>query len=309
MEGALGILTDSPVWVEPLRRELDLLGVRNFLIDLRAAPFEASAEPPLPPETIVVNRIAARTAGGDPGMVTKARDYLIWLELFGFHIINGALQQQIGASKILQAAIFSRARVLTPETAFVSKSEAPTLSNEQNSQRYLLKPNVGGFGRGIIILDETASLADTENTFGLDGAAVRQAVINPRDRMVYRVEVIDGEPLYTARVPVSPENFNYCLGRVRTPHDPDQALHGVELLSDLDSGVADQVRRIFEVAGMKIGSVEFFHDDSRDGRAVFFDINPVSTYHPDAVATLGFDPLEKLAAFLQAQTAVSPAHS
>jgi hypothetical protein len=64
--------------------------------------------------------------------------------------------------------------------------------------------------------------------------------------------------------------------------------------AELHSTLAD----ICRLADMEVGSVEYLIPD---GGSVpcFFDINPVSTYHPDAAALLGFDPYEKLAAWLK----------
>jgi hypothetical protein len=45
---------------------------------------------------------------------------------------------------------------------------------------------------------------------------------------------------------------------------------------------------------MVVGSVEYLIPKG-ESAACFFDINPVSTYHPKAAALLGFDPYKKLA--------------
>jgi hypothetical protein len=50
---------------------------------------------------------------------------------------------------------------------------------------------------------------------------------------------------------------------------------------------------------MDVGSVEYLIPKG-ESAAYFFDINPVSTYHPAAAALLGFDPYKKLVEWLKA---------
>ena len=51
---------------------------------------------------------------------------------------------------------------------------------------------------------------------------------------------------------------------------------------------------------MDVGSVEYLIPKG-ESTACFFDINPVSTYHPQVATLLGFDPYNKLAAWLTLQ--------
>ena len=55
---------------------------------------------------------------------------------------------------------------------------------------------------------------------------------------------------------------------------------------------------ICRLADMDVGSVEYLIPRG-ESAPCFFDINPVSTYHPNAATFLDFDPYEKLAAWLK----------
>jgi hypothetical protein len=136
--------------------------------------------------------------------------------------------------------------------------------------------------------------------FAADGMAVWQQRYIPRDDAIYRVEMLGGEVLYRARVPVKPDKFNYCLGDADKSSDPGARADPVTLDLVPEKKLRKDLARICRLAAMDVGSVEYLIPQG-ESAACFFDINPVSTYHPQAAALLGFDPYEKLTAWLQAR--------
>ena len=62
----------------------------------------------------------------------------------------------------------------------------------------------------------------------------------------------------------------------------------------------DAVEKIAAVGGIDVGGVEYMVDD-RDGRAVFYDINPLSNFVANAPRIIGFNPLTRLVDFLEQQ--------
>jgi hypothetical protein len=114
------------------------------------------------------------------------------------------------------------------------------------------------------------------------------------------VETLGGEVLYRARVPVKPDSFDYCLGNAGSlsgPGTPDD--DPVTLDHAPETKLRADLANICRLAEMDVGSVEYLIPKG-ESAACFFDINPVSTYHPKAAALLGFNPYKKLAAWLKA---------
>lgn len=300
MHQPIGLLCDNQDWIQPLLRAMDAADVPNRLIPFPNTPFTEFDGHDYP--DVIFNRVAIRTAMGSPGIVTLVRDLLSGLEMQDRHIINNRRCHHVGSSKALQSLVFKRAGVRNPKT-LVLHDKAMLTTARQQMPNGMLKSNVGGFGAGVWAPEfpgQDVPPSILTAAFAADGMAVWQQKYIPRDHVIYRVELLGGEVLYRARVPVKPDSFNYCLakaGSFSCPGMPPDAQVALDLVpeTELRSALAD----ICRLADMEVGSVEYLIPDG-GSMPCFFDINPVSTYHPDAAALLGFNPYEKLAAWLKA---------
>lgn len=298
MTQPIGILSDNTDWVQPLVRAMDAAGVPSRLIPLPQQPFTDLGGHSYP--EVIFNRVAIRTAMGSPGMVTLVRDLLAALQLQDKHIINNRHCHHVGSSKALQAQVFERAGVMSPKTFVLHDKDMLTAAREQLPDG-LLKSNVGGFGAGVWAPDSPGrkvSPLTLAEAFAADGMAVWQQRYVPRDGAIYRVEMLGGEVLYRARVPVKTDTFNYCLGDADKASGPGVAADPVTLDLVPETKLRTDLAQICRLADMEVGSVEYLIPRG-ESAPFFFDINPVSTYHPQAAALLGFDPYEKLAAWLK----------
>jgi hypothetical protein len=300
MQQPIGLLSDNLSWIQPLLRAMDAAGVPGRPIPFPHTPFTEFDGRGYP--KVIFNRVATRTAMGSPGIVTLARDLLSALQLQDKHIINNSHCHHVGSSKALQSLVFERAGVMSPKTLVLHDKAMLKTAREQMPDG-MLKSNVGGFGAGVWAPgtpDQDVPPSILAAAFAADGMAVWQQRYIPRDNVIYRVELLGGEVLYRARVSVKPEAFNYCLGNAgsfsgpgTTPVDPVTLDQVPETKLRLD------LAHICWLADMDVGSVEYLIPRG-ESAACFFDINPVSTYHPKAAALLGFDPYKKLAAWLKA---------
>jgi hypothetical protein len=295
MQQPIGLLSDNINWVEPLARAMDAAGVASRLIPFPLPPFTEFDGRAYP--KVIFNRVAIRTAMGSPGMVTLVRDLLSALQMQDKHIINNRHCHHVGSSKALQALVFERAGVMCPKTFVVPDKAMLTTAREQMPDG-LLKSNVGGFGAGVWAPespDQDVPPSTLAAAFSADGMAVWQQRYIPRDDVIYRVEMLGGEVLYRARVPVKPDKFDYCLGNAGN----FSAANPVTLDHAPETKLRADLAHICRLADMDVGSVEYLIPKG-ESAACFFDINPVSTYHPKAAFLLGFDPYKKLAAWLKA---------
>jgi hypothetical protein len=299
MQQPIGLLSDNLSWVQPLLRAMEAAGVPGRLIPFPQSPFTEFDGRAYP--KVIFNRVSTRTAMGSPGIITLVRDLLAALQLQGKHIINNRHCHHVGSSKALQSLVFERAGVMSPKTLVLHDKAMLAKAREQMPDG-ILKSNVGGFGAGVWAPgspDQDVPPSILTAAFAADGMAVWQQRYMPRDNVIYRVEMLGGEVLYRARVSVKPEGFNYCLGNAEslsgqgtTPNDP------VTLDQVPETKLRSALAHICRLAEMDVGSVEYLIPKG-ESEACFFDINPVSTYHPKAAALLGFDPYQKLAAWLK----------
>lgn len=279
MSKPLILLTDIPDWVEGLHKTLLDRGCAAEVVDLTALNWEPSA-PPLWQESLIFNRLSANTAGGRISSVTKARDILASLELAGTQIVNGLTCQLVASSKALQSAVFEQAGVGTPATKFVEKGR----DWNPGSVPQLAKPNISGFGRGISMVTNGSPLPYSE-----DACAIVQNLVQTDDQKVHRVELLEGRVLYRSTTPLLTGQFDYCLAGAKQ----------VELFSDCPRSIETKCARIAKLAKMDVGSLEYLI--AADGEPCFIDINPVSSFAPQAQEQLGFSPMEKLADFLMSR--------
>jgi glutathione synthase/RimK-type ligase-like ATP-grasp enzyme len=146
---------------------------------------------------------------------------------------------------------------------------------------------------------------------GIDKTLLVQEYINSRGGYITRVETLNGKYLYAIKVHTSGETFNLC------PADICQTISGKPLvrnacLADTSHNglkveaytpppeIIQAVELIVQHAGIDVGGVEYLIDDAT-GEVLFYDINALSNFIPDAVKVIGFNPYEKLVDFLETQ--------
>ena len=291
---------------------------------LSARPTPADGEPLAATVTRhrdAITAVAARALAAASSVTSDddAHDRLPLLVL-----LNGDACHAVAVSKVAQAAVFAAAGATTPETIPVSSSRQATAQAAARGGRWLLKANVGGKGAGIRFVDPSsisagdaaaekdASAAEDVSTFGADGTAVLQRYVVPAGGVIYRAEVVGGRVLYVAATPVPPPppvagavgaagkaSFNNCLGDVCAAR-PAASRPTVVPLASIPAATLRGVRRVATAAAMDIGSVEFLFPEPEaaesdaslltSDRALYFDINPVSTLVPESRLPFGWAP-------------------
>jgi hypothetical protein len=301
MQQPIGLLSDNINFVQPLLRAMYTAGVPSRVIPFPHLPFTEFDGRAYP--EVIFNRVAVRTTMGAPGIITLIRDLLSALQLQGKHIINNSRCHHVGSSKALQSLVFERAGVLSPKL-FVLHDKAMLTTAREQMPDGMLKPNVGGLGAGIWapeFPDQDVPPSILAAAFAADGTAVWQQRYIPRDNIIYRVELLGGEVLYRARVPVKPDSFDYCLGNADSVPVPETIPDDSVILDNLpDTMLRSVLAHICRLAEMDVGSIEYLIPNG-ESAPCFFDINPVSTYHPKAAALLGFDPYRRLATWIKAR--------
>ena len=267
------LLTDIPVWVQPLQEALVQRGV-EVIVGANLG-LEVGAD-------IIVNRLSTAICRTKPEQLLGLRDTLRQWESDGRNVINGSCCLEIGFSKLKQFEHFLECGVCTPQTR-LAKAGRRALPGVD----VLLKPSAGGFGKGIRMLRSTeAAPADLDPSVEW----IEQEQIEPADGMVHRIELIGDQILYDAATPSTQGDYNYCLAQAgeRSILAEPESLH---------PSTIGAVKKVAQLGGLQLGSIEYFL--RADGSTCFFDFNPVSSFHPNATDWLGIDPIQATADFIE----------
>jgi hypothetical protein len=180
------------------------------------------------------------------------------------------------------------------------EEDAKTLTESAGTRLFLVKPNVGGRGAAITKHDvmDAASMASApaalEAAMIADGLAVLQEYIQAADGCVHRVEMIGGSVVYRSRTTMPPdadgaEDYNNCASDVCSLGKRFKKQIFFDAPTDIPPEIVEECARIARAARMDIGSVEYvLHPEAN--RAMYFDINPVSTLAAGAKSVVALPP-------------------
>ena len=311
----IAIYYEHPHWFDRLFAEMDRRGTSYQRVDATQHSYdiEANANQRY---SLVFNRMSpsAYTRGHGHGIYYTV-SYLEHLERLGVRVINGSRGFRNEISKASQLSLLQSLGLPYPRARVINHPEEAPAAAEGFRFPVIVKPNVGGSGKGIVRFDSPAALAEAAKqgkfSLGLDNTALVQEFIPARDGHITRVEVVGGKYLYAINVYITGETFDLC------PADICKTTGGVELnlatcaVEAPKAGLrvegytppAQQihdVERIMQTAGIDVGGIEYIVDD-RDGKLYYYDINALSNFVSDGPRVIGFDPFVKLVDYLEQQ--------
>ncbi len=308
----IAIYHEHPDWFRPLFAELDRRGTPYVRLDPRSHSYDpGEAESPY---SVVFNRMSpsAYLRGGVQGTFYTL-GWLAHLDRLGVPTVNGLQAFTFETSKARQLTLLQSLGLGHPRSIVVN--HAVQVMSASKSLRYpvVVKANIGGSGAGIVKYDTPDALAAAAAAgtldFGVDHTALVQEFTPARGGRITRVETLGGDYLYAIHVTGGGDNFNLC------PADICRRADGVELVRSAcpvdapESGMRveaaippdDVVRaceRVVRAAGIHVGGIEYLVDD-RDGSVRYYDVNALSNFVADAVNVVGFDPVPRLADYLE----------
>ena len=298
----LAVYYEHPAWFEPLFRALDRRGVDHARIAIQDHVFDpADLSAPAP---VVLNRLAMSSFLRQAEHATFYTQALLahWAAA-GARVINGADVLALDANKARQLSLFRSLGLDTPATRVVHRRADVARAAKELRFPVMVKVNIGGSGAGMLryeSLEELAIAAGSELTpVGVDGVALVQEYVPARDGRVLRCETLDGRFLYAIAldgVARSGATFDLCPADVCRVDKPSITISAFTPPPD----IVRAVEAIAQAARLDVGGVEYMIDD-RDGKARFYDLNALSNFVADPVATLGYDPHENLVDFLIAE--------
>ena len=306
----LAVLFEHPEWQKPLFQALERRGIRYVAVDLKKAAF-SDADAPLAP--LYFNQASPSAyVRGNTRAVPYVLAYMRALQIRGVRVLNGADAFALEISKTAQAALLRSLGVPAPRVWTFNDLDAVRARARELPFPMLLKPEQGGSGARIMLVESFAHLesllTQRPEHWLPDNLLLLQEYI-PTDpaRGIVRMDFLGGELLYAMRV-ISHGRFNLCPAPVCNPEDgaagvceipaEQSAAPPVEFhpYPDVPAQAVALGKRIVAAAKLDAGGIEYL--EMKDGRLMFYDINANSNLRPSIGQAFGFDPFERVVDFL-----------
>jgi hypothetical protein len=293
----LALIYEHPEWFKPLFAALDRRGVDYVAIRIDDHLFDLDTPPPAP---VIFNRLAMSSfLRQDEHAIFYAQALFAHWSAAGAQVINGAAPLSIDASKARQMALIRALGLATPATRVFHRRADAARAAQGLRFPVVIKPNIGGSGSGVTryesIADIEAAIADGSIPLGIDGVALVQEYVPPKDGLVIRAETLNGKFLYAISLSSGGATFDLCPADVCAIGRPPVTM--VE--AKLDADTIAEVEAIAAAAALDIGGIECMIDE-RDGVRRYYDINGLSNFVANPMQVLGWEPHEKLVDYLVA---------
>jgi hypothetical protein len=306
----LAVLFEHPEWQKPLFQALERRGIRYVPVDLKSAAF-SDADAPLAP--VYFNQASPSAyVRGNTRAVPYALAYMRALQIRGVRVLNGAPAFALEISKTAQAALLRSLGVPAPRTWTFNDVDAIRRRADELPFPVLLKPEQGGSGARIMLVESSAHLESLltqrpEHWLPDNLLLLQEYFPTDPEKGIVRMEFLGGELLYAMRV-ISHGRFNLCPAPVCNPETgeagaceipPEQsAAPPVEFYPyrDVPAKAVAWGKRVMAAGHLDVGGIEYL--EARDGRLLFYDINANSNLRPSIGQTFGFDPFERVVDFL-----------
>ena len=305
------ILHENSVWVEPLIAHLELQGLpyREWFID--EAELDMSA---LPPEGVFYNRMSASSHTRDHRFAWEAtRGVMAWLEAHGRRVINNRRATALEVSKVEQVIALRDHGLTAPHTVAATGPNAFRRAAARWDRPFIVKPNRGGKGTGVTLVrnaNDVDTVANTFETYTLDGTVVLQEYVKPAEGRVLRLEFIGGRHYYTVSIDAG-GGFDLCPSdacQVGTTLCPADGRAKFEVLEHHDPQQLERCLAFLSDSGMEVAAMEAAPDAK--GQLHFYDVNINTNYNAEAEARLGNarQGMRAIAEFLGAELAKVPSN-
>jgi glutathione synthase/RimK-type ligase-like ATP-grasp enzyme len=309
----LVILHEHPEWQKPLFAALEQRGIAYAPFDLKRAAF-SNIDPPR--AGLYFNQASPSAyVRGNTRAVPLALAYMRTLERQGARVLNGADVFALELSKSAQATLLRTLGIDTPQSITFNDVGALRAYADQIRWPAILKPDQGGSGARIHVVD---SLAQVESIFAADPSIwqpdnlflLQEYLPHDPEQGIVRLEFVGGELLYAMRV-ITHGRFNLCPSPVCNPDDGEGVCEvpaeipaaPVEFYpyAEVPPEAVETAKRIVRAARLDVGGIEYL--ETPDGRRVFYDINANSNLRPSVAEAFGFDPFDRVVTYLENQIA------
>lgn len=277
------ILHENDEWFEPLKEELELLGVPYESWFIHEGRIDLSQEPP---QGIFFSRMSASSHTRNHRFAIEFTETILtWLEAHGRRVINGTAALRLEESKAKQHIALQQHGIKTPKTYVVSgKQAALDAARKLGSAPFIVKPNRGGKGLGVQLFNSIESfevaLDDYLNVLAsVDGIYLIQEYIKPKGGHINRVEFINGQLYYAVEVDTS-QGFELCPADAcnnKALENGGKPKEKFKIINDYQNPYLERFERFLQNNQVEVASIE--HLQSEDGEFYVYDINTNTNYN------------------------------
>ena len=309
MTADLVVIHEHPEWQKPLFAALERRGVPFTAYDLKRNAFDPAR---LPRAKLFFNQASPSAyVRGNTRAVPLCLALMRALETGGARVLNGSRAFALELSKSAQAALMLHLGIDHPRTLAFNDPEA-ALEDWEAGWPALLKPEQGGSGARMYLLhsaDEFRRLLRERADLWLPDNLLLLQEYFPVDpaRGIVRMEFMGGELLYAMRV-VSHGGFNLCPSESCNPEGGGEshcevtpaAVKPVEFypFREIPREAVETGKRLAAAGGLDVAGIEYLEIE---GRRVFYDVNANSNLRKPIGEAFGFDPFDRVAAWLESQ--------
>ena len=309
MKNKIYVLHENDDWVEPLRKELNIIN----------APFEEwhlgkrnVDHLDKPPPGIFYNRMSASShTRGHRYAPEHTAVVLNWLEKNKRRVINNSRALGLEVSKSLQYKELENFGIKTPKTIYCSNKESILKSANVFTKPFITKHNRGGKGLGVKLfnnkneLDSYVSSVNFEPS--IDGITLLQDYIDANPKVIRRVEFVNSKFLYTVEVDAS-EGFELCPACPEDQIDiPKQQIAGefcpttgnkFKIIKNYEMNeLIKKYEKFIAANGIEIAGIEYI--TSKKDEIYTYDVNTNTNYNSQAEKSSEIKGMKSIAEFLK----------
>src|SRR5436309_14823517 len=155
LEKPIAIYYEHPDWFRPLFQQLDERGVPWLKIDAQHHNYDVAS--PEQDYSLLFHRMSpsAWQRGLGHG-IFYTLNYLAHLEGKGVRVVNGYRCFSHEISKVLQLTNLEKLRLPYPKVLVINHQSQALAAAEAIAYRVVIKPNIGGSGAGIELINSAA---------------------------------------------------------------------------------------------------------------------------------------------------------
>ncbi|MEP1093731.1 MAG: alpha-L-glutamate ligase [Cyclobacteriaceae bacterium] len=297
------IIHENEEWLAPLKANLERSQTDYHDWNLSKGKVDLTE---LPPNGVFYNRMSASSfTRGNLHAKDLTAPILAWLEANDRRVVNSRRALQLEVSKAEQHIALRQFGLKTPKTIVaVGKEEVMDASYSFGDRPFIIKPNMGGKGHGVTLINSRQELellleSTPLNELTVDGVILVQEYIPPKDQQIVRMEFIAGKFYYAVQIDTG-GSFELC------PADACEIPSGslgkspeFTILENFDIPEIEKCEAFLAANNIEIAGMEFLEDEK--GQRYFYDVNTNTNYNAGAEERNeeGLEGMRRVAGFLR----------
>ncbi len=287
------VIHENEDWVIPLRAGFEKLNLpyEEWFVDKLSLNLSEA-----PPEGVFYNRMSASAHTRDHRFAPEfTGNLLAWLQRHNRRVINGRRALQLEVRKSEQYLALQEYDIPHPKTVVVNDIQLlPKAVDQLNLFPFIIKPNRGGKGAGVQLIQSKESLIKTIESNGigesLDGIWLVQEYVKPQDGRIVRAEFVGGEFLYAVSIDSS-KGFQLCpadtcqIEDAFCPVGEKGKASKFVILDNYENKDLQKYARFLQGNDIGVGALEYVED--ANGNKLVYDVNTNTNYNSGAEVAFG----------------------